>query len=248
MISVVPLVLLRAVRASPASAQMTGAPDARLPARRRACASSTMPAPLREIGFDQNLDQPLPLDAHVPRRARAARCALGDYFGKQAGRARVRLLRVPDALHAGAERADEHARACCRSTPARTSTSSLVSFDPRETPAQAAREEGDVPRSATSGRAPTAGWHFLTGDAGRRSSALTKAAGFRYVWDEQTQAVRAPDRHHRRRRPTAGSARYLFGIEYGPRDLRLALVEASAGQDRHRSSISCCSSATTTTR
>jgi protein SCO1/2 len=25
-------------------------------------------------------------------------------------------------------------------------------------------------------------------------------------------------------------ARYLFGIEYGPRDLRLALVEASAGK------------------
>jgi protein SCO1/2 len=25
-------------------------------------------------------------------------------------------------------------------------------------------------------------------------------------------------------------ARYLFGLEYGPRDLRLALVEASAGR------------------
>ena len=32
----------------------------------------------------------------------------------------------------------------------------MVSFDPRETPALAAREEGRVPRSATIGRAPPA--------------------------------------------------------------------------------------------
>ena len=30
--------------------------------------------------------------------------------------------------------------------------------------------------------------------------------------------------------PDGRLARYLFGIEYGPRDLRLALVEASAGK------------------
>ena len=30
--------------------------------------------------------------------------------------------------------------------------------------------------------------------------------------------------------PDGRLARYLFGIEYGPRDLRLALVEASAGR------------------
>ncbi len=29
--------------------------------------------------------------------------------------------------------------------------------------------------------------------------------------------------------PDGRLARYMFGIEYGPRDLRLALVEASAG-------------------
>ena len=30
--------------------------------------------------------------------------------------------------------------------------------------------------------------------------------------------------------PDGRLARYMFGIEYGPRDLRLALVEASAGK------------------
>ena len=48
--------------------------------------------------------------------------------------------------------------------------------------------------------------------------------------------------------PEGQIARYLFGIEYAPEDLRLALVEASAGQDRHARSTRCCSSATSTTR
>ena len=135
---------------------MTGAPAAGYQAEPGVPASA-VPAALREIGFDQNLDQQLPLDVDVPRRAGRA-VQLGDYFGSEAGRARLRLLRLPDALHAGAERR-------CR---ARSSVLSLdagkdfeivtVSFDPRETPAQRRGEEGGVPASATSGRArPTAG-------------------------------------------------------------------------------------------
>ena len=57
---------------------------------------------------------------------------------------------------------------------------------------------------------------------------LTRAAGFRYVWDKETKQFAHP----------TGVivltsegrlARYLFGIEYGPRDLRYAIVEASNG-------------------
>jgi len=80
--------------------------------------------------------------------------------------------------------------------------------------------------------------HFVTAEPAS-IAALTRAAGFRYAWDEPTQHVRAPDRH-RRRHADGRFARYLFGIEYGPRDLRLALVEASEGKSatrRHAASL-----------
>ena len=85
--------------------------------------ASSVPAPLREIGFDQNLDRPVPLDLPVSGRGRSARPAR-QFFGSEAGRARVRLLRLSDALHAGAHRDDEHAADCCRSSPAGISRSS----------------------------------------------------------------------------------------------------------------------------
>ena len=63
----------------------------------------------------------------------------------------------------------------------------------------------------------------------RRLKAKGKAAGFRFVWDDRLKQFAHPTGVIV---VTAGGrvARYLFGIEYGPRDLRLAIVEASAGK------------------
>src|SRR4029078_2099573 len=58
---------------------------------------------------------------------------------------------------------------------------------------------------------------------------LTRAAGFRYVWDEPTRQFAHPSRVIVTT-PDGPRARSLFAIEYGPRDLRFALVEASAGK------------------
>jgi protein SCO1/2 len=102
-----------------------------------------------------------------------------------------------------------------------------VSFDPREGPGLArAKKQAYLERYARPQTA--AGWHFLTGtpDAIGR---LTKAVGFRYAFDrDQNQfahaaaiAVATPD---------GVISRYFYGIEYPPRDLRLGIVEASAGR------------------
>ena len=102
-----------------------------------------------------------------------------------------------------------------------------VSFNPKETSEEAAAKKKDAIRRY--GRPGTeSGWHFLTGDAGAIAK-LTAAVGFRYTWDERTSqyahaaglVVLTPD---------GRVARYLFGVEYAPKDLRLALVEASGGQ------------------
>src|SRR6185369_12880850 len=102
-----------------------------------------------------------------------------------------------------------------------------VSFDPRETPAlAAAKKKSYLSRYRRPGAAEH--WHFLTGDAASIGR-LTQATGFRYAWDEQSRQwahaagvlVATPD---------GRLSHYLYGVEYAPRDLRLALVEASGNR------------------
>jgi protein SCO1 len=208
---------------TPAVAQMTGAPAPGYRAE-PGIPASTMPAPLREIGFDQKLNQPVPLDTEfVDESGRQVR--LGDYFGSKPVVLAFVYYDCP--------------MLCTQVLSAMTSSLNLlsldagkdfevvaVSFDPRETPAQAAaRKTTALERYDRPGAAD--GWHFLTGTE-TAIERLTKAAGFRYVWDEQTQQFAHPTGIIVLT-PDGRLARYLFGIDYGPRDLRLALVEASEG-------------------
>jgi protein SCO1 len=102
-----------------------------------------------------------------------------------------------------------------------------LSFNPRDTPASAsAKKAAYIARYKQPGAA--AAWHFLTGDP-LSIDRLTKAAGFRYVWDEETKQFAHPTGVIVLT-PDGRLARYLFGIEYGPRDLRYAIVDASNGK------------------
>lgn len=102
----------------------------------------------------------------------------------------------------------------------------VVSFDPGETPAMAAAEKA---RHLTRYDRPGAGdgFHFLTGEA-PAVEAVMDAIGFRYAYeperDEWAHAaglvILTPD---------GTVARYHYGIEYPPRDVRLGLVEAAGG-------------------
>jgi len=88
----------------------------------------------------------------------------------------------------------------------------------------------------------TRGWHFLTasprnalpataeGEAKNSAiDALTSAIGFRYAWDPEIEqyahaggvVVLTPE---------GKVSKYLYGIDPSPRDVRLALVEASSGK------------------
>jgi protein SCO1/2 len=102
-----------------------------------------------------------------------------------------------------------------------------VSFNPKDTPATAAAKKAIyLERYKRTGAAE--GWHFLSGDQ-PSIDRLTRAAGFRYVWDDQTKQFAHPTGVIVLT-PQGRLAKYLFGIEYGPRDLRYALVEASNGK------------------
>jgi len=100
----------------------------------------------------------------------------------------------------------------------------VVSFDPGETPELAAKakrrhlEKYDHPDGV-------AGFHFLTGDQ-PSIDAVMDAIGFRYKY------IPARDEYSHSAgivvlTPEGKVARYFYGVEYPPRDVRLALVEAS---------------------
>jgi protein SCO1/2 len=102
-----------------------------------------------------------------------------------------------------------------------------ISIDPRETPALALGKKAHyVERSGKPSIG--VGWHFLTGTK-QQIRRLTAAAGFRYVFDEASQQYAHPAGVVVAT-PQGKVSRYLFGIDYGPRDLRLALLDASEGK------------------
>jgi protein SCO1/2 len=210
--------------AGAASGQMTGAPA---PGFKREVGqpASAIPAPLREIGFDQNIGDVVPLDAPFRDEAGAA-VRLGDYFGR---RPVVMVFAYYDCPMLCTLSINGLASALniLSLDAGRDFDVVIVSFNPRDTPATAtAKKTSYLSRYKRPGA--EAGWHFLSGD--RESiDRVTKAAGFRYTWDEATKQFAHPA-GVMVLTPEGQLARYLFGIEYGPRDLRFALVEASAGK------------------
>jgi len=207
-----------------ASAQMTGSatPGYRVQPGQPA---SAVPAALREIGFDQRLNEHLPLDTEFTDES-GRRVPLSAYFG-------TRPVVVTFVYY-------ECPMLCTQVLNGLTSALGVlsldagkdfdivtISIDPREKPAMAAAKKATYLERY---KRPTAaaGWHFLTGDQASITR-VTKAAGFRYVWDDQLKQFAHPTGVIVAT-PDGTIARYLFGIEYGARDLRFALVEASEGK------------------
>jgi protein SCO1 len=100
----------------------------------------------------------------------------------------------------------------------------VVSIDPRDGFREAADKKATyVSRFGTPSGA--AGWHFLTGtDASIKP--LAAAIGFRYAYDAELKQYAHPAAIYVAT-PKGQVARYFMGIDFAPRDVRLALVEAS---------------------
>jgi protein SCO1/2 len=206
-----------------AGAQMAGGPNNGYK-REVGMPSSAIPAPLREIGFDQNIGQRLPLDV-VVRDEAGREGQIGQYFGQRPVVLVFAYYSCP-MLCAQVFSGLASTLGVLSLEPGRDLEIVAVSFDPRDTPASAvAKKAAYLERYARPG-ADTAS-HFLTADQ-PSIDRLTKAAGFRYAWDKETQQFAHPSGVIVVT-PDGRLARYMFGIEYGPRDLRLALIEASAG-------------------
>jgi protein SCO1/2 len=100
----------------------------------------------------------------------------------------------------------------------------VVSFDARERPAlAAAKKQIYIQRYGRAGASD--GWHFLTGDE-HAIERLASSIGYRFSYDKATSQFAHPSAIMVVT-PAGKVARYFPGIEYPPRKVRLALIEAS---------------------
>ena len=103
-----------------------------------------------------------------------------------------------------------------------------VSFDPRDT-TEAGREKRQSTLAGLHRPLASPGdWPFLTGDEASIRS-LADTLGFRFAYDERASAYAHPAAIFALT-PDGRVARYLYGVDFPARDLRLALTEAGEGR------------------
>jgi protein SCO1/2 len=183
------------------------------------------PDALREVGFDQKLGASLPLDLELrDESGRAVR--LRDYFGGKPVALSLVYFDCP-MLCTVSLNGLASALEVVSFLPGREFELLTISFDSREGPALAAHKKKAYLARLGKPEAE-AGWHFLTGERAA-VEAIAKAVGFRYAWDEETKQFAHPAGLVVLT-PEGTISRYLYGIEYSPKDLRLALVESGEGK------------------
>jgi protein SCO1/2 len=194
------------------------------PQRPGTVSTDTVPQ-LKDVSFRQRLNEMLPLDAAFMDET-GRRVALGDYFGDKP----VLLAFVYYECPMLCQQVMNGLSSALKVMPFAAGEDYevvLVSFDPRDTPATAA-EKKRTHLEYWSAERDSASWHLLTGDEAtiRR---VTSAAGFSYRWDERTGQF-AHVSGILVATPEGRLSRYFYGVEYSPKELRLALVESGEGR------------------
>jgi protein SCO1/2 len=102
-----------------------------------------------------------------------------------------------------------------------------ISFDPKDRPTEAALKQAAALRSLGQGAGARA-WSFLVGDTDA-IRAVADVLGFRFAYDTRSEQYAHPAAAFVLT-SDGRISRYLYGADFAPRDLRLALVEAGSGK------------------
>lgn len=188
-------------------------------------ASTGLPPVLKKVGIDQHLNEQLPLDA-VFKDEQGRDVRLGQFFNGKPVVLSLVYYQCPMLCNQVMNGMLGSFRQISFNVGEQFEVVT-VSFDPNETPALAAAKKQTYVAGYNRANG-AAGWHFLTGDAANIKR-LADAVGFRYTWDEQTKQF-AHASGIMIATPEGKLARYYYGIDYPPKDLRLSLVEASANK------------------
>jgi protein SCO1 len=191
--------------------------------------AQSIPEYLKHAGIDQNLNHPLPLADHFPDETDND-TPLGAYFGKRPAmlalvyfKCKMLCPQVLRGMAASLNQTGFH--------PGHEYDIVVASIDPTDTPADAAEAKKEF--LAKMGLSPTdpaaASIHFLTGTQGSIND-LAAATGFHFVRVPGPDGVMNQFAHSSVimiATPNGRMSKYLNGIDYQPRDVRLALIEAS---------------------
>jgi len=188
-------------------------------------AGNGLPPALDKIGIEQKLGEQLPLDTQVTDED-GKTVTLGNYFTN--GRPAVLALvyyecpmlcnEVLNGLTGSLKGISLDA--------GKDFDVIALSFDARENDKPGLAKNKKAAYLERYGRTNAdKGWHFLT--ASQASiDAITKAAGFTYRWDEKSNQF-AHAGGVMLVTPQGKMSRYFYGIDYGPRDLKLSLIESA---------------------
>jgi len=181
---------------------------------------------LTGVGIEEKLGDQLPLELEFLDED-GRRVRLGDYFRGQRPVLLTTVYYGCPMLCGLILNGQMEAMKALDWTPGQAYEVVTVSFDPRETPALARLKKQNYIKAMERPEA-AAGWHFLTGPADSIAR-LTDAIGFRYRWIEREKQFA-----HAAAlvvcTPEGRVSRYLYGVQFAPRTLRLSLVEASEGR------------------
>ena len=186
----------------------------------------SLPAGLIDVGIEEHLGDPIPLDAKF-KDENGKDVTLAEYF--QAGRPVLLNFAyyqcpmlcnlVLNGMLGGMRKIPW--------TPGKEYEVVTISMDDREGPDLAlAKKQSHIESLGRPDAA--AGWHFLTGED-KQIRKVANAVGFKY------QYLRGTDEFAHGAgiftiSPAGKISRYLYGVEFKHKDLRLALLDASEGR------------------
>jgi len=188
----------------------------------RASAQTVLPKILQNVGFDQRLNEQVPLALPFTDEE-GQRVTLGEYFGDKPVILVLAYYRCPMVCTQVLNGLVQGLREL-PFTVGKEFRVVTVSFDPHETTEMAAAKKRTYVHSYGKPEAAE-GWHFLTGDQ-QSIGRLTRAVGFRYAYDPASEQF-AHAAGIVILTPTGRISRYFYDVHYSGRDLRLGLVEAS---------------------
>lgn len=188
----------------------------------RGTASKQRPGSIDKVGIDQKIGQQLPLDL-VFRDEDGRDVKLGQFFGSRPVVLALAYYECP-MLCTQVLNGMTGALKTLSFDAGQDFDVVVVSIDPKDNFRLAANKKQTY--VSHYGRPQTAGgWHFLTGSEASIKP-LAEAIGFRYAYDANIKQY-AHGAAIYVATPSGVIARYLLGIDFAPRDLRLAVVEAS---------------------
>ena len=187
--------------------------------------ASNVPPQFQEVTFAQRLNERLPLEASF-RDETGRIVSLGEYFGTKPVVLSFVYYQCP-MLCSQTMNGISSALKVVPFAPGKDFEVVLISFDPRDTP-EAANAKKQAHLKHWSAENTADGWHFLTGDEATIRQ-VTSAAGFTYKWEEESGQY-AHVSGLLTATPDGRLSRYFYGVEYSPKELRLALVESGEGR------------------